>query len=419
MIIGRKSKGSIQAMTFRRPEFGPQFAPTPVISDSFDAVSTTGLPGWQSNGGSFRGHPARSLPHSVELQVNEISGELVRLHIAGVFAAFADHESESSGTLGGGIHVYGERDVDFRLELVNGIHYSDARCLDPVERAMGDGSTLRTIGTTEVMGQTLRVDLLSIDLPRVDRVKSIVFRDLGSPASFVIFDAFVQAVEATQCPFHTRGGGIGLEEIPSIIRMGDRPRYLRAVEQLSGSLEMAEDLDEARGQALMFLAVVASATLEMGAGRHMHRMQLEAARQLDREQTSQEILATTQDYLEKITEGQFREVDGPSTHLVERGMAYLERHFAKHLTDSAVAAQLGLSTSHFRHLFKESTGQPFHKYLMALRLEKARQMLIEDDLAVSAVAVAVGFAGLPHFSRAFVQRFNVTPSALRRSADLS
>lgn len=421
MVTGRKAKGNIRLVSFRRPDAGPEFLVTSVFPDSseFHGLQTSGEPGWQSNGGSHRGHPARSLPHSLEMQIEHGGGELTRVHIIGVFAAFSDRQTESPGTLGAGIHIQGERDVAFRLELVNGIHYSDARNLSPIDRSMGDGSTIRTLGQTDVMGLTLRVDLLSVDIPSIAGAKSIIFRDLGSPASFVIFDAFIETQEDAQCPFHTRGGGVGLEEIPAIIRMGDRARYMRAVGQLSASMQVAQDLDEARGEALMFLAVVTAATLEMGAGRQMHRVQLEAARQMDQIFTTQEILETTHLFLERVTEGQFKEVDGPSTHLIERGMVFMERHFAKQLTDGAVAAQLGLSTSHFRHLFKEITGQPFHKYLMALRLEKARKMLLEDNLAVSSVASAVGFAGLPHFSRAFVQRFSVTPTALRRSAETS
>ena len=82
-----------------------------------------------------------------------------------------------------------------------------------------------------------------------------------------------------------------------------------------------------------------------------------------------------------------------------------------------MAQQLGLSTSHFRYLFKQATGQPFHKYLVSLRLEKARRMLVEQGLPVSTVAKAVGFSALSHFSRAFAQRFSVSPTSLRRGGE--
>jgi AraC-like DNA-binding protein len=42
-------------------------------------------------------------------------------------------------------------------------------------------------------------------------------------------------------------------------------------------------------------------------------------------------------------------------------------------------------------------------------------MLLEQDLPVSQIALAVGFTGLSHFSRAFAQRFAVSPTSIRRS----
>jgi AraC family carnitine catabolism transcriptional activator len=53
---------------------------------------------------------------------------------------------------------------------------------------------------------------------------------------------------------------------------------------------------------------------------------------------------------------------------------------------------------------------------MGLRLEKAKSMLVHDEVAVSEVARAVGFTGLAHFSRAFTQRFQASPTTFRRGA---
>ena len=146
----------------------------------------------------------------------------------------------------------------------------------------------------------------------------------------------------------------------------------------------------------------------------MHREQLEAAREFDRISGHQELATAARERAEEISAGCFRDHQSPSSYLVDKALALVERNYARDLNDATVAGQLGLSTSHFRYLFKEATGQPFHKYLVALRLEKARQLLVKGDLSVSEVARAVGFAGLSHFSRAFTQRFSVSPTHLRR-----
>jgi AraC-like DNA-binding protein len=342
------------------------------------------------------------------------AGTLFRVYLVGVFALFASRQEEASGTLGASLQLGDERDTHFRIELLNGRHYSDASDLTPLSRVNGDGTSVETLGAVELPGGRYRVDQVVVDVVTEGRPTVLRLKDLGSPASFVIFDVLLETEELAGCPFHSGSGGVALGEISAIVRVGDRVRFLRAVEQLEASLETAADLDEARGQALTFLAMVTAATLEMGGSREMHRVQLEAAREMDRLHDAASIAACARRHVEAIAGGLFKPAASPSSYLVDRALALVERNFARDLTDAAVAAQLGLSTSHFRYLFREATGQPFHKYLVALRLEKARQMLLAEEAPVSAVAKAVGFAGLSHFSRAFTQRFSVSPTSIRR-----
>jgi AraC-like DNA-binding protein len=146
----------------------------------------------------------------------------------------------------------------------------------------------------------------------------------------------------------------------------------------------------------------------------MVRVGLEAAREMDRIESKEEIQAAIHRILSEVAEPLFSRSDNPAMHLIDRALAMLERNYAKDLSDSAMADYIGMSTSHFRHLFREATGQPFHRYLVNLRLEKARALLQDGDLPVSQVASLVGFAGLSHFSRAFSTRFRVSPTSARR-----
>ncbi|MEZ0327164.1 MAG: helix-turn-helix domain-containing protein [Fimbriimonas sp.] len=404
----RKSRTDVVAASFSRPLAGAAYAGA--LPDGFPATAGTA---WQSNGGSTRGHPARSLPFTLDVDLSTVSGQIERIHLLGVFALYAGKSEESGGTLGASVQLLEDKEPVFRVDLLNGRHYSDAKDLRPLERTNGDGTSLLTVG--ELDGS--RVDLLSIDVPAGLNPRLLRIKDLGSPASFLIFDVFVEHAPASGCPFGSKGGGIALSEIPSIVRLGDRVKFSKALDQLERSLLTTQELDEARGEALTFLAMVTAATLEMGGSRGMHREQLQAAREFDRIEDPSKLAETARRRAEEISASSFKEQQSPSSYLVDRALALVERNYARDLNDATVADQLGLSTSHFRYLFKEATGQPFHKYLVSLRLEKARQMLVEGDLSVSEVARAVGFAGLSHFSRAFAQRFAVSPTHLRRTAE--
>jgi AraC-like DNA-binding protein len=104
----------------------------------------------------------------------------------------------------------------------------------------------------------------------------------------------------------------------------------------------------------------------------------------------------------------------PVEKLIDNALAYIDRHYAKDISDADVARRIGLSTSYFRQVFRSATGQPFHRYLIGLRLEKARILLSEAGASVAQAADAVGFQNPAHFSRAFSQRFGGSPMRFRR-----
>jgi len=412
MVVLPRPKTYVETLSIKRPR-GERIPLNARLADSY---ILTDAPPWQSNGGPTRKHPARAFPFSLDAELPRDSGRITRIHLLGVFSIFAGKEVEAVGTLGANVQLADSQSISFRQDLLNGTHYGNAQDLTPIKRSNGDGSSIETVGTCEVAGTTYRVDLLTIDVPFEASGKTVRFRDLGSPASFVVFDMFAEFDPANGCPFRAHSGGVALSELGAVMRLCDRARFTRAFDQLERSLLKTEDLDEARGLALTFLAVVTAATLEMEGGREMHRVQLQTARALDRCKSNEDILEEIRAKIHKVAPTMFMEPTNPSAALMNRALAIVERNYAKPLTDALIAGELGLSTSHFRFLFRQATGQPFHKYLISVRLEKARQMLLEGHLPVSQVASRVGFAGLSHFSRAFAQRFSVSPTSVRRAS---
>jgi len=407
MKLGHRRTTEIEPGIFRRPSSGPVYVATE------STLPIQGLPAWQSNGGMPHDYANRK-PYSLEVQPPKVSGVLSRVHFVGVFALHAGVESR--GTLGATITVGDDHEPISKLALVCGRHYTDASDLREIHRLTGDGASIETVGKCDLNGLDCRVDQLTFDVPPDSKLASIRFRDLGTPASFVIFDVLYEFAPVGTCPFKSRSGGVALAELAAVVRVGDRVTFRRALDQLEDAILKTTDLDEVKGECLTFVAVVVAAMLEMGGARAMHRVQLDAARKLDSLRSADEIVRETRVIVETMMASLSGATGSPSSILVDRALSMLNRNFAKNLTDTTVAEQLNLSTSHFRFLFKEVTGQPFHKYLIGLRLEKARRLLLEANMPVSEVASAVGFNGLAHFSRAFTQRFSVSPTSLRRSS---
>lgn len=385
------------------------------VWSSFDGdIEPSGGGCWRSYGGPTRNHPSRALPFSTEVQIPDTPGVISRVHLIGVFAMYVTPEESSLSTCGASINIPYAGGGLFHIDLTKGRHYFDASDLSPICQANGDGSEIVTVGQITIDDHIYRVDRLSLDVGPKSVEKRLRFTDLGTPASFVLCDVVFEYLEGGVCPFSSKSQGISLQDLASIVRVGDRNRFARCQEQFFGSLRHAEDLDEARGLALTFLAVIAAAQVELGASRKIHRFQLHAARALEGAQTGEDVHRVAEELLVEIA-GDLVIPTGLTEPLIAKAIEIVGRSYALNLSDEEVSAQLGLSTSHFRYLFRQNTGRPFHQYVLAVRLEKARELLASHQTSVAEVAQLVGFGSAAHFSRAFAKRFRVSPSSVRQA----
>jgi AraC family transcriptional regulator, regulatory protein of adaptative response / DNA-3-methyladenine glycosylase II len=81
-----------------------------------------------------------------------------------------------------------------------------------------------------------------------------------------------------------------------------------------------------------------------------------------------------------------------------------------------IAARLGVTDRHLRRIFRQAHGVTPIDYLSTQRLLLAKQLLTDTDMPVTQVALASGHASLRRFNAAFLQRYRLNPSALRRQS---
>lgn len=91
-------------------------------------------------------------------------------------------------------------------------------------------------------------------------------------------------------------------------------------------------------------------------------------------------------------------------------MQYIRSHHAQKLTVERLAKRAAMSPSHFAHRFRAVARVSPMRYLRDARLDRARQLLLENGGRVSEVALVVGFESPAHFTREFKRRFGVAPS---------
>lgn len=80
-----------------------------------------------------------------------------------------------------------------------------------------------------------------------------------------------------------------------------------------------------------------------------------------------------------------------------------------------MAGAAGLSTSYFNQMFRRSTGQAAHQFVLAARVEHAKDLLRSPQLRMIDVAVSCGFQTSQHFARVFRSVCAMTPTEYRRT----
>jgi AraC-like DNA-binding protein len=100
-----------------------------------------------------------------------------------------------------------------------------------------------------------------------------------------------------------------------------------------------------------------------------------------------------------------------ATNPVSAVLDYVRAHLSEPLTVADMAEQVSLSPSAFAHLFRDVTGRSPYQFLKEMRLDRARELLVDGNLAVARVSKEVGYASVSHFISEFRSRFGVTPRA--------
>ncbi len=98
---------------------------------------------------------------------------------------------------------------------------------------------------------------------------------------------------------------------------------------------------------------------------------------------------------------------------IHKALQYLHTHYPENIGVDDLAEAAGLSRYHFSRQFHAETGLPPGEYLIRERLQRAVTLLQSDREPIKTVAQQCGFADANYFSRAFRQRFGLSPREFR------
>ena len=109
------------------------------------------------------------------------------------------------------------------------------------------------------------------------------------------------------------------------------------------------------------------------------------------------------------------ELNKQSNQIVENTKHYIEANYnQKGLTIHDVAKKNHVSPNYLSYLFKKYTGYNLWEYVIKLRMEESKTLILNTDLRRYEIAERVGYESPEHFSKIFKKYFGVSPSELKK-----
>ena len=92
----------------------------------------------------------------------------------------------------------------------------------------------------------------------------------------------------------------------------------------------------------------------------------------------------------------------------------MQNNYVEPLTLAQLAGMVRLSERQLNRQFQDKLGVSTMAFYKDLRLEKAQQFLKQSTLSITEIALATGYMSSAHFSRAYREKYQLSPSGTRR-----
>lgn len=106
--------------------------------------------------------------------------------------------------------------------------------------------------------------------------------------------------------------------------------------------------------------------------------------------------------------------DAKYNRYVQYVLSFIQKNYGNEISVSQIAKNLDLSPVYLNSVFKKEIGSSIQEYLISVRIEKAKKLLIEQTQTIGAIAKKVGYKNLRSFEMMFSKLVGVSPIVYQR-----
>lgn len=99
--------------------------------------------------------------------------------------------------------------------------------------------------------------------------------------------------------------------------------------------------------------------------------------------------------------------------LIKKTKEFIQENYSNNITNDTIANKMGYHSYYLNSLFVKLEGITLHKYIGAVRLEKAKKLLSSSGEKISDIANKCGFTDSSYFTKFFIKQVGITPKDYR------
>jgi AraC-like DNA-binding protein len=99
--------------------------------------------------------------------------------------------------------------------------------------------------------------------------------------------------------------------------------------------------------------------------------------------------------------------------VLQEARQYIEDNYRKEIRVDSLCRTFGINRTKLQEGFGQLFGVSVHSHLLQLRMQKARELLLETDDSVKSIAIEVGYRSISSFTRLFTRMHGAPPTQFR------
>lgn len=123
--------------------------------------------------------------------------------------------------------------------------------------------------------------------------------------------------------------------------------------------------------------------------------------------------------LERVLSGEGERQDEPAEEInpstIRLILNEMRQNYTENISLTDLAKKYNISISHLSNLIKEELHLPYSEYITSKRIQKAKELLTDENLSIEEIAERVGYGDYFYFTKVFKKNCGISPSKYRKN----